>query len=274
MTIRSVRVIAGKEVRDSLRNRWFLLYAAAFAVLAVALSMMSLVGTGLYGRAGFGRTTAGLVNLVLLIVPLMGLTIGAGALAPEREKGTLGYLLSQPVSRTEVLLGKYLGLAAALLAALGAGFGLAAVVMACQGVSTHPQAYLRLVALSFALALGMLSTGLLISSLAGRHSAATGSAIFLWLGLVFLSDLGLMGGTLVFRLQVTELFRLSLANPLQVYRMAMLAGLHATLDVLGPVGAYAMRTYGTGLLWLFYGLLASWILLPVGAAWLRFTRCD
>ena len=272
MTARNVRIIAYKEIRDSLRNRWFLLYATAFAILAVALSLLSLVGTGMFGHAGFGRTTAGLVNLVLLIVPLMGLTIGAGALAAEREKGTLNYLLAQPVSPVEVLLGKYIGLATALAAALAVGFGLAAAVMAGKGVNTQIDSYLRLVGLSCVLALAMLSVGVLISSFASKGSVAAGTAIFLWLVLVFLSDLGLMGGTVVFKLKVVELFRLSLLNPLQVYKMSMLSGLHATLDVLGPVGAYAMRTYGAGLMWMFYGLLAAWVVLPVAGAYLNFLR--
>ena len=55
-------------------------------------------------------------ELVLLVVPLMGLSLGALGLAAERERGTLDYLLAQPVSRAEIFLGKYVGLAAAMLA--------------------------------------------------------------------------------------------------------------------------------------------------------------
>ncbi|MEZ4667592.1 MAG: ABC transporter permease subunit [Anaerolineae bacterium] len=126
MRLKTISTLAGYELRSSLRNRWFLLYALAFAVLAVALSSLSLTGAGMFGFAGFGRTAASLINLVLLIVPLMGLTIGAHSLASEREKGTLAYLLAQPVSRAEVLWGKFVGLGTALLAALLLGFGLSA----------------------------------------------------------------------------------------------------------------------------------------------------
>ena len=120
-----VTTLLKKEINDSLNNRWFVLYAAAFTGLALLLSWLSLSGgTGYSGFAGFGRTAASLVNLVLLIVPLMALTIGAGSLAGEQERGTLAYLLSQPVNRAEVLLGKYLGLAVSLLGALALGFGL------------------------------------------------------------------------------------------------------------------------------------------------------
>ena len=106
MTLRAVMLIARKEVRDALRNRWFLLYAAAFAGLAHALSRLALDGASLAGFAGFGRTAASLVTLVLLIVPLMGLTLGAASIAGERERGTLSTLLAQPIARVDVLLGK------------------------------------------------------------------------------------------------------------------------------------------------------------------------
>jgi Cu-processing system permease protein len=118
------RYVAKKEINDSLNNRWFVLYAAAFTGLALLLSWLSLSsgGIGYSGFAGFGRTAASLVNLVLLVVPLMALTVGAGSLAGERERGTLHYLLSQPVNRAEVLLGKYLGWPLPVRA-LALGFG-------------------------------------------------------------------------------------------------------------------------------------------------------
>lgn len=269
MDLRNVSILARKEMADSLRNRWFLLYAAAFLVLTLTLSYVSLSGSGMFGYAGFGRTTAGLVNLVLLVVPLMGLSLGAGSLAGERERGTLVYLLAQPVSRVEVLLGKYAGLAIAMLSALGLGFGVAALVIAWRAGSAEPGSYLTLVVLTLALALSMLGVGFCISAVSRRATVATGAAIFLWLALVFLSDLGMIGGTLAFRLEVQQLFGLALANPLQVFKMAVLDSLHASLDLFGPVGIYASQTYGAGLRWLFGGSLALWVAAPLALSiWL------
>ncbi len=57
MRMKSITTLAGYELRSSLRNRWFLLYALAFAVLAVALSSLSLTGAGRFGFAGVGRGT-------------------------------------------------------------------------------------------------------------------------------------------------------------------------------------------------------------------------
>lgn len=264
--LRCVFILAGKEIRDSLRNRWFILYTIAFVVLTLALSYLSLVGTGMDGFAGFGRTAAGLINLVILIVPLMALTAGAGALAAERERGSLSYLLAQPITRLEVVTGKYLGLAASMLAAIALGFGASAAVMAFKGGAGDAASFARLTGLAFVLALSMLSIGFMISALTRKTSVALGGSIFAWLTLVFLGDLGLMGSTIVFKLQAAELFRLSLINPLQVFKMAALENLHASLDVLGPAGLYAQQTLGGHLSLIFGGVLAAWVVGPLAIA--------
>lgn len=271
MEIRVIATLLQKEFRDSLRNRWFLLYTVAFGALSLALSYFSLSGAGLYGFAGFGRTAASLINLVLLIVPLMALTIGAGSLAGEREHSTLSYLLAQPVNRTEVLLGKYLGLAVALLASLGLGFGLSGIVIALRGSGTDAGSYVQIIGLAYLLALTMLSLGFLISTLTAKASVAAGIALFVWLVLVFFGDLGLMGTALAMRMEIGQLFTLALINPLQVFKMAAVSGIHATLDVLGPAGIYAVRTYGDRLILLFIAVMTIWIVLPLMVAYAIFT---
>jgi Cu-processing system permease protein len=264
--------IARKEVRDALSNRWFLLYAAGFAVLALGLSRLSLGGGEAAGFAGFGRTAASLVNLVLLIVPLMGLTLGAAGLAGERERGTLATLLAQPVTRAEVLLGKYLGLALALVAALALGFGLAGGVVAFEGGAVDSSAYLAVVGFAMLLALTMLSVGFLISSAARRVGAATGVALFVWLALVFFGDLGLMGTAVTMRLNVGTLLGLALLNPLETYRIGAVQAITGTLDALGPAGVFAVRTFGGSLLALLVGALVAWIAVPLALAGLVFQR--
>jgi Cu-processing system permease protein len=148
----NVITLSQKELNDARRNRWFILYAVAFTGLALALSWLALSGVGTYGLAGFGRTGASLVNLVLLVVPLMGLTLGALSLAGERERGTLLYLLTQPISQAELLLGKFAGLALAILVALVLGFGLSGLLIAWQGGATDAGNYVTLVLMAFGLA--------------------------------------------------------------------------------------------------------------------------
>ena len=269
---RNVATIAARELRDAVRSRWFLLYTLAFAALGLGISFVSAMGSGGAGLSGYGRTTAGLVNLVLLVVPLMALSAGAASIASDRERGMLAYLLAQPISRVEVLLGKYFGLAAALLACLCLGVGACALVLAWQGEATRPASMLWLVGLSFGLALGMLSLGMLVSVLARKASVAVGTAIFLWLTLVFISDLGLMAGALAFRLRIETLFALSITNPLQVFKFWSLHSADATLDVLGPADLYAVDTFGDRIVWLFAAAMGAWILAPLAIAAVIFSR--
>jgi len=269
-----VLTLAQKELRDSFRNRWFLLYSVAFTTLALALSALALTGSDIAGFAGFGRTAASLVNLVMLIVPLMALTVGAQSLAGEQERGSLTYLLAQPVNRAEVLLGKYLGLALALLAALTLGFGASGVAMVVNGGDTaEPGVYIQLVASAFLLALVMLGAGLLISASSHKAGVAVGVALFLWLVFVFLGDLGLMGAAVALKAQLSigNLFALSLVNPLQVFKMASVLDIHTTLDILGPAGIYAVQTYGEGLTALFYGILSGGAVFCALLTYIRFS---
>lgn len=263
---------ARREFRDALSSRWFLLYTIAFTVLAVGVSFLSLSGSGSHGFAGFGRTAAGLLNLIMLVVPLMALTAGAGTIAGERERGTLMYLLAQPVSRTQILLGKYVGLAIALVCSLCIGFGVSAGVLAWRAGGVGVQSFLVLVGLTILLALAMLSVGVLISVLSRRSSVAVGIALFVWLALVFVSDLGLMAGSLIFKLRVQEVFALASLNPLQAFKMGVIVSMNASLDVLGPVGAYASHTLGGAMSWVLAGSIVAWIVLPLVAAAMIFAR--
>lgn len=266
--------LARQEARRALRHRWLLVEAGTFALLSLGFSYLSLASSGLQGLAGFGRTSAGLINLVLLMVPLMALTTGAGRLAGARETGSLAYLLAQPVSRGQVLAGTYLGQAVALTSALGLSFGLTGLILAWQGGTAAAARYGHLVGLTLLLALAMLSVGLFISAAGRRAGAALAAGLAFWFGLVFLADLGLMGTAVVMRLPLRLLLALALLNPLQVFKLAAIGAIQASLDVLGPAGLYATELYGAWLQPLLVGNLLLWLVLPLAGARLLLARSD
>ncbi len=272
MPFRSVIVIAAKELGDAWRNRWFLLFSGAFAVVALALAWLSVTGVAGAGHASFGRTAASLINLVVLVVPLMGLTLGANSVAGERERGSLLHLLAQPLLPREILLGKFLGLAAAVVAALLLGFGVAGLVLAGRGAPGEAGPYLAFLGLAALLSAAAVAIGLLISTFSSKVSVAAGVALFGWLVLVFLGDLGLMGTSLALDLGARELLVASLANPLQVFKVASLLVLRGGLDVLGPAGALALRTWGDALAPGLVGILVLWTVAPLAMAAARLDR--
>jgi Cu-processing system permease protein len=268
----NVITISLKELQDARRNRWYLIYVLVFTGLSLALAWMGMTGLGDYGLAGFGRTAASIINIVLLVVPLMGLTLGAISLAGERERNTLQYLLAQPVTQFEVLLGKYLGLAIALFSALVLGFGISGIFIALQGGSAEINLYLLMVLLAFMLALVSLSLGFLISSMVRKGSTAISIALFIWLLLLIFGDLGLMGTSIMLRLGVGQLLTLTLLNPMQIFKIAAILNIRGSLEVLGPAGIYALRTYGTQLMPGLIAILLAWTLLPLTFAYYAFRR--
>ncbi|MEZ4666320.1 MAG: ABC transporter permease subunit [Anaerolineae bacterium] len=268
----NVRTLGEKELRDALRNRWFIVFTVAFAGLALALSALIQPGGTQLRMVSYSRTAASLINLVLLFVPLIGLTLGATNLTSDRETGALVYLLAQPVNRLEVLLGKYVGLAGALLATLTLGFGVAGLALALQGSIQDAGSYLLTVLLAYLLALAMLSLGFLMSTVTYKSAAALGGALFLWLFLVFIGDLGIMGTALSTQMPIQIVFFISALNPLQMFKIAAILTIQANLEVLGPAGLYATDSFGALLLPMLLIGLILWIVIPLVSGLVVFSR--
>lgn len=270
--IRSIRLLAGFELANAVRNRWFVFFSVLFAAVAIGLVWATLPDPRAYGAAGFGRLTVSLMGLLSLTVPLVGIILGAISIAGDRERGSLAYLLSQPIGHAEAVAGKFAGLGAALagavLIATGAG-GLAAVL---RGVSVSATGYLAIAGLAVALALAGVSLGLLISAGLRKTGVAVAAGLMVWFALAFLSDLGLIGSSLLLRVDVHQLFVLAVANPLQAFKMATLLAARGDLGALGPAGIYAVQTYGRALLPALSAVLVAWVLLPLLGAGLLARR--
>lgn len=270
--LRLVRVVVAKVLRDSLRDRWFWLYTAGFAVLAGSLALMAVPDAETVATSGFGRTAATLVALAQLVVTLMAITLGARVLVAERESGSLAFILSQPINRTEVLLGTFVGLGTALLAAVAAGFGVAGILSTTRGAPADALTLLKLTGLAWLLSLAATAIGLVVGVTHRKVAAATSTALVIWFVLVFLGDLGLMGTAVASRLPVESLFLTTVLNPVEAFRLGSIITLDGSLDALGPAGTYAVDTYGTGVGFIAVGVLVAWIVLPITVAWAVFRR--
>lgn len=238
-----IRAVAIKEFKQSIRDKWFILFAVGFALLSFLLCWFGLTTAGRYGVAGFGRTAAGLIHLIMLIVPLMGLLLGALSITGEREHGTMDYLAAYPISMIEIVLGKFLGLGMAFLAALSIGFGVSGLAISYMAGGGHAGGFMLLFLNTVLLAVFSLGIGIFVSALSQRIAAAAGIALSCWFILVFLADLGILGSTIAFRLPVQTVFYLSLVNPIQVFKLASVFAVNGSIESLGPAGVYGQRTF-------------------------------
>lgn len=264
--MRVILTLARKEVRDAVRGRWLLAFAATFAAIAIALSLIE-ARSGDLGGQGFNRTTAGLINLCLLLVPLLALVLGTGAVAGERERGTLGALLAQPLTVNELLAGKWIGLVAAVWGAILIGFGAAGAVMLLVQPFTDAGHYVLFILLSGGLASAMLSVGMLISVFSEGRVRALAGAILAWFVLVLFYDLGAIGLAMSVSSSGRSLLLVALGNPVEAVRILAILSLEPDLQVLGPLGGYIVEEVGarTGAA-LLIASVAAWTVVPLAAA--------
>lgn len=273
MRIRETALVAARELRDAMRGRWFVVAAGCFLALSLGLSILGLAGAQRSGLAGFDRTTASLLNLALLFVPLMTLSLGGLGIAGELEDGSLALLLSQPITRAEAYGGKYAGLLAAVTASICIGFGVTGIIVAAVAGSGNARGFLALVALTVLLAAATLSLGTVLSVALRARARVVGAAFAVWLLLVYVSDLGTIGLTLARNLAPGQVFTLALLNPVQQARLLGTLALTDRLDVLGSVGAFGLDHFGAGgLSLMLVGVLVATAVLPLVAGYVVFRR--
>jgi Cu-processing system permease protein len=253
-------------MRDALRNRWLQGYALLLGALGLVAAWTAAEGAAGLGLQMFGRTTATLTNFCILLSPLIALTMGAAAVAGERDRGTLDHLLAQPLDRKDVFLGKYVGLFASLGLATVAGFLPAGVLIAVHAGLGAFLRYLVFPLVALLLAAAMLGLGMLLSVGSRSGVQAQGRGISLWFVFVLLYDLLLMGTLLAANLGEGALLLLLLANPVDAARILVVLMLEPDLYLLGPAGALllgALSRWGTAIV--LVGSLIGWTVLPVAA---------
>lgn len=262
--IKNIILVARKETMEALNNRWFLLYALCFAVLAFFLLFIGSSKSEIAGYSAFGKTAASLINLIMLFVPLVSLVTGAITISGERENNTLAYLLSHPISKTEVLLGKFSGLLFSIWLTILFGFGLAGFVIALQGTGKGSSVYLVTILLSIFLSASFLSIGILVSVMSDKTSKSLGIAIFLWILFLIFGDLGIMGTTVAMDIGVENLFLITSLNPVEAFKIASILNLSSRFEILGPAAVFAVRNYGvTNIYLLLFSVLFLWVLIPL-----------
>jgi Cu-processing system permease protein len=269
--IGSVTPLIRKELTDAIANRWLIGYAAVLGLLGLAAASAGIESASGLALQAFGRTTATLMNLCLLLAPLVAVLMGAASIAGERERGTLEHLLAQPLTRTRLLLAKHAGLVISLTAATLVGFlpaGILVVSAAGAGVVGH---YLIFPGIAVLVGMAMAGVGALISVSSRTAVQAQGAGIFAWFGFVLLYDLLLVGVLAVSGVRVELLAAALVANPVDAARVLGILALEPDLYLLGPAGAYlTAQLTRSGAAILLGGALVFWAAAPLIAAVVRF----
>ena len=265
-------IITGKEVRDSLRNRWVLAATLLLAALALSLGFLGSSPTGSVKADPLTITVVSLSSLSIFLIPLIAMLLAYDAVIGEIERGTMALLLSYPVSRWQVLVGKFIGHLIILTLATTAGYGLAgmALQLAHGGLDIAAwKPFALLIVASVLLGAAFLAMGYLISAKVKERGTAAGIAIGVWLFFVVIFDMALLGILVADSKQAVTapmLEAILLFNPADVYRLLNLTGYENTAMYAGMAGLSGQLTLGIPVL---VAAQLLWIALPFAlAAWI------
>lgn len=267
--------IARKELSDGLRNRWMLAISLLFAVLAVGIAWFGAAASGQVGFTSIPATIASLASLATFLMPLIALLLAYDAIVGEEEGGTLMLLLTYPMTRSQLLLGKFLGHGMILGLATLIGFGSAALAIAVLvpdvSLGLLMSSFGRFILSSTLLGLVFLAFAYVLSSKAGEKSTAAGLALGVWFLFVLVFDLALLTILVVSEGKISpELLPwLLLLNPADIYRLINLAGFESGAQGLGVMSLASDLPMGLTALWL---CLLAWLAVVLGWAHLAFSK--
>ncbi|MEF8880111.1 MAG: ABC transporter permease subunit [Candidatus Thermoplasmatota archaeon] len=275
MEYNNALVIAKKEIMDNIRNLWFIALSIIFASLTILASYAGSYFTS--GWQGLGVTVSLMQSLVQLLIPIIALMLGYGAIVKEIEEKSMNALLSFPINRFEVVIGKFLGLGAVLSSTILIGFGAAGVIIASNVSSVDYVEYLIFIAASILIGLVFLNLGLLYSSFFKKRVTSMGMAIFTWfLFNIIWSLISTM--VLIFTTPLSSIadpseipgwfYGLNLVNPLRSY--SALASLNIA-EVSASIPGGLPSFYNNGVL---LTILLIWLIVPIVLASLLFKNRD
>lgn len=272
--MRSIAILASKEIKDGMRNRWVVMVTLLMAGLALILAMLGSVPTGTAKVSALAVTIVSLSSLSIFFVPLIALLISYDSLVGEADRGTLMLLLAYPVKRSQIVIGKFCGHLILLSVAIIIGYGCAGVAIAFfAGGDWSEQAwhaFAVLIGSSILLGAVFIAIGLALNARIRERGAAAGLAIGTWLLFALLYDmalLALLASDAAKSMSTQLVTAILLFNPADTFRMLNLAGDGDVAVLSGMAGIGAANAIPSTLL---VAVLIAWTIVSLTAGCLLF----
>ncbi|MEW7289930.1 ABC transporter permease [Aquimarina sp. 2304DJ70-9] len=238
---------------DLIRSRWSYVYFFFYLLLGLIL---------LFLNNSLSKAVITLMNVIIILVPLISTIFGVMYYYNSKEFTEL--LLAQPVKRSSIFLGQYLGVAFSLSMSLIVGLGLPFVFYGLFQSNAIWDFSLLLVTGAF-LTLIFTALAFNIALYNENKIKGFGYAILLWLFLAVIYDGLFLMSLIVFESYPLDKFSLAatMINPIDLSRILILLKLDISA-LLGYTGAVFQKFFGTNLgIVLSIFVLCIWVILPV-----------
>ncbi|MFT5953618.1 MAG: Cu-processing system permease protein [Cyclobacteriaceae bacterium] len=238
---------------DLIRSRWSYIYLFFYLFLGFVL---------LFLNSDLSKATLTLMNIIVVLTPMIGTIFGIMYFYSSREFTEL--LLSQPIKRSKIFLGQYLGISLSLSMSLIVGLGIPFAMYGVWNSSATTNFLLLLLSGTF-LTFIFTAIAIYIGVSNTDKIKGFGYAILMWLFFAVIYDGLFMISLIVFDEYPLDKFALiaSLFNPIDLARIMVLLKLEISA-LLGYTGALFQKFFGTqtGLL-LSIAVLLFWVLTPL-----------
>lgn len=244
---------------DILRNKVIIAYTLFLFVVAFSLFQL---------EENSSKAILSLLTIALIVVPLISMIFTTIHYYNSYE--FIELMLSQPLSRTKILLSEYGGVALSLLSAFFIGVGVPVVLFSFDATG------LALLFTGGALTLVFTSIAFLASVKARDKARGIGSALLLWFYFALIYDGLVLLILFSFSEYPMEKFTLLLSalNPIDLGRIFIMLKMDVSA-LMGYTGALYKDFFGSGTGIIFTaGIMLLWIVLPLWWALRSFKRKD
>lgn len=238
---------------DLLRSRWSYVYFSFYLLLGIIL---------LFLNNDLSKAVITLMNVIIILVPLIGTIFGVMYYYNSKEFTEL--LLAQPIKRSSIFMGQYLGVALSLSLSLIIGLGVPFIFYGIFRSTAIWDFSLLLITGTF-LTFIFTALAFLIALYNENKIKGFGYAILLWLFMAVIYDGVFLMSLIAFEEYPLDTFSLvgTMANPIDLSRVLILLKLDISA-LLGYTGAVFQKFFGTN-----FGVLVSivtlmfWVMIPI-----------
>lgn len=244
---------------DIFRSKIIIAYAVF--LLAVSFSMFRM-------EENSSKALLSLLNIILIVLPLISLVFSTIHYYNSYE--FIELMLSQPMSRTRIILAEYAGVSISLVTAFFIGAGIPVLLFSADATG------ITMLLTGMALTLIFTSIAFVVSVKARDKARGIGSVLLTWFYFALIYDgliLLILFGFSDYPLEKVTLF-LSFLNPLDLGRIFIMLKMDVSA-LMGYTGALYKDFFGSGTgMLLVTAVMLLWIIAPVWLAVHYFKKKD
>ncbi|MFA5803124.1 MAG: ABC transporter permease subunit [Melioribacteraceae bacterium] len=224
------------QLHDLSRSKWIIIYTTFFFLLSYSLFTFN---------KDFSRVLISLMNVVLIIIPLVSTIFGT--IHYYNSKEYIIFMLSQPIKRSTLFFGLYIGLALPLALSFVVGTSIP-ILFNLGNIHGDFDVLIFLFIAGFFQTIIFCSIAFLIATLNENKMLGLGLATFSWLAFSAIYD-----ALILFLLQILQDYPiekisiiLSMLNPIDLARLLVILKLDISA-LMGYTGAVFQKFFGSSL---------------------------